>query len=115
MEEQDKFCEYLSGVSPVWCPGCGNYGILSSRVEALGEIDLATKDIALISGIGCASRLPYFVKAYGFHGIHGRTLPIAQGVKVANPELTVVRSRATETAWRSAAAICRTLRATTRT
>ncbi len=90
MEEQDKFCEYLSGVSPVWCPGCGNYGILGSLVEALGEIDLATKDIALISGIGCASRLPYFVKAYGFHGIHGRTLPIAQGVKVANPELTVI-------------------------
>lgn len=90
MEEQDSFCEYLSGVCPVWCPGCGNYGILSALVEGLGSLNIPTKELALISGIGCASRLPYFVKAYGFHGIHGRTLPIAHGVKVANPNLTVV-------------------------
>ncbi len=90
MEEQDKFCEYMSEVSPVWCPGCGNYGIMSGLVEALIELQLPTKEIALISGIGCSSRLPYFIKAYGFHGIHGRTLPIAQGVKVANPDLTVI-------------------------
>lgn len=90
MEEQDRFCAYLSGLPPVWCPGCGNYGILSALVEALGTLNLPTKEIALISGIGCASRLPYFVKAYGFHGIHGRTLSIAQGVKMANPALTVI-------------------------
>jgi 2-oxoglutarate ferredoxin oxidoreductase subunit beta len=59
-------------------------------VEAFGMLNAATKELALISGIGCASRLPYFVKAYGFHGIHGRALPIAQGVKIANPKLTVV-------------------------
>ena len=90
MEPQDKFCDYLSGVNPVWCPGCGYYGILGALVEAFGALDLPTKELALISGIGCSSRLPYFVKAYGFHGIHGRALPIAQGVKVANPGLTVV-------------------------
>ncbi len=90
MEEQDKFCDYLSGVNPVWCPGCGYYGILSALVEAFVDLNMPTKELALVSGIGCSSRLPYFVKAYGFHGIHGRALPIAQGVKVANPHLTVV-------------------------
>ena len=90
MEELDNCCEYLSGVSPVWCPGCGYYGILGALVEAFAELDLPTKELALISGIGCSSRLPYFVKAYGFHSIHGRALPISQGVKTANPNLTVV-------------------------
>ncbi len=89
-ELDDKFCEYLSGVNPVWCPGCGYYGILSALVEAFAELRLPTEQLALVSGIGCSSRLPYFVKAYGFHSIHGRALPIAQGVKTANPELTVV-------------------------
>ena len=90
MEEQDRSCEYLSGVSPVWCPGCGYYGILSALVEGLADLKLPTNELALISGIGCSSRLPYFVKAYGFHSIHGRGLPIAQGVKTAKPELTVL-------------------------
>lgn len=90
MEEQDRSCGYLSGVGPVWCPGCGYYGILSALVEAFADLNLPTKELALISGIGCSSRLPYFVKAYGFHSIHGRALPIAQGVKTANPDLTVV-------------------------
>ncbi|HXG51094.1 MAG TPA: thiamine pyrophosphate-dependent enzyme [candidate division Zixibacteria bacterium] len=87
---QDSACEYLSGVCPVWCPGCGYYGILSSLIEAFAELGVPSHELALVSGIGCASRLPYFVKAYGFHGIHGRALPIAQGVKLANPKLTVV-------------------------
>jgi 2-oxoglutarate ferredoxin oxidoreductase subunit beta len=90
MEQQDRFCDYLSGVNPVWCPGCGYYGILGALVEAFADLNLPTKELALISGIGCSSRLPYFVKAYGFHGIHGRALPIAQGVKTARPDLTVV-------------------------
>ncbi len=90
MEELDKSCEYLSGLDPVWCPGCGYYGILAALVEAFSELKFPTKELAVISGIGCSSRLPYFVKAYGFHSIHGRALPIAQGVKTANPNLTVV-------------------------
>ena len=72
MEEQDRPCEYLSGVGPVWCPGCGYYGILSALAEAFADLRLPTNELALISGIGCSSRLPYFVKAYGFHSIHGR-------------------------------------------
>src|SRR3989304_7273324 len=90
MEEQDRPCEYLSRVGPLWCPGCGYYGILSALAEAFADLRLPTNELALISGIGCSSRLPYFVKAYGFHSIHGRGLPIAQGVKTANPNLTVV-------------------------
>src|SRR3989304_3274699 len=90
MEEQDRPCEYLSRVGPLWCPGCGYYGILSALAEAFADLRLPTNELALISGIGCSSRLPYFVKAYGFHSIHGRGLPIAQGVKTANPELTVL-------------------------
>lgn len=90
MEELDKSCEYLSGVCPVWCSGCGYYGILSALVEAFADLKLPTKELTLVSGIGCSSRLPYFVKAYGFHSIHGRGLPIAQGVKTANPQLTVL-------------------------
>jgi 2-oxoglutarate ferredoxin oxidoreductase subunit beta len=90
MEELAESCSYLSGVNPVWCPGCGYYGILGALVESFAELKLPTKDLALVSGIGCSSRLPYFVKAYGFHSIHGRGLPIAQGVKTANPDLTVV-------------------------
>src|SRR3989304_3368409 len=90
MEEQDRPCEYLSGVGPVWCPGCGYYGILSALAEAFADLRLPTNELALISGIGCSSRLPYFVKAYGFYNIHCRGLPIAQGVKTAHPELTVV-------------------------
>ncbi len=90
MEELAESCSYLSGVSPVWCPGCGYYGILGALVESFSDLQLPTKDLALVSGIGCSSRLPYFVKAYGFHSIHGRGLPIAQGVKAANPSLTVV-------------------------
>jgi 2-oxoglutarate ferredoxin oxidoreductase subunit beta len=90
MEELAESCSYLSGVNPVWCPGCGYYGILGALVESFTELKLPTKDLALVSGIGCSSRLPYFVKAYGFHSIHGRGLPIAQGVKTANPDLTVV-------------------------
>lgn len=90
MEEQDRFCKYLSGLDPVWCPGCGYYGILAALVEAFADLNLPTKELALISGIGCSSRLPYFVKAYGFHSLHGRGLPIAQGVKLANPDLNVI-------------------------
>ena len=90
MEEQDRSCKYLSGLDPVWCPGCGYYGILAALVEAFADLSLPTKELALISGIGCSSRLPYFVKAYGFHSLHGRGLPIAQGVKLANPDLNVI-------------------------
>lgn len=80
----------LENVQPVWCPGCGDYGALAALYQALAELELKPENTVLVSGIGCSGRLPYFVKAFAFHGVHGRALPIAMGVKVANPELTVI-------------------------
>jgi len=88
--EAPSFQCYLGGSEPVWCPGCGDYSVLAAFIEAARLLRLPTHRLALVSGIGCSSRFPFFVKGYGFHGVHGRALPIAQGVKLANPELTVV-------------------------
>jgi len=75
---------------PVWCPGCGDYGALAALLQAMATLELDPKKTVLVSGIGCSGRLPYFVNSYAFHGVHGRALPIAMGVKAANPELTVI-------------------------
>lgn len=80
---------YKSELKPVWCPGCGDYGVLASLYQAFSRKNLDPKDLVIVAGIGCSGRLPGYVNAYGFHGVHGRTLPIATGVKVANPSLTV--------------------------
>ncbi len=88
--EQPTYQCYLGNLDPVWCPGCGDFSVLGAFIEAARRMGLTNHNLALVSGIGCSSRFPFFVKAYGFHGVHGRALPIAQGVKLANPELTVV-------------------------
>jgi 2-oxoglutarate ferredoxin oxidoreductase subunit beta len=72
-----------------WCPGCGDHAFLASLHKALAEIGANPDDIAVISGIGCSSRLPYYMNTYGMHTIHGRAAAVATGVKVANPRLTV--------------------------
>ena len=72
-----------------WCPGCGDYAVLSSLQKVMADLGVAPHQTAVISGIGCSSRLPYYISSYGFHTIHGRGAAIATGVKVANPELTV--------------------------
>ncbi|HNX87668.1 MAG TPA: 2-oxoacid:ferredoxin oxidoreductase subunit beta [Paludibacteraceae bacterium] len=72
-----------------WCPGCGDYAILNSLQKVMADMGVAPQDIAVISGIGCSSRLPYYINSYGFHTIHGRAAAIATGVKIANPKLTV--------------------------
>lgn len=72
-----------------WCPGCGDHAILNSLQKAMAELGIPPHMTAVISGIGCSSRLPYYVNAYGMHTIHGRAAAIATGVKVANPELAV--------------------------
>lgn len=82
--------EYKSGVPPVWCPGCGDYGVLASFLKAISELRIPREQLAIVSGIGCSSRFPAFVEAYGFHGTHGRALPIAAGIKLARPDLIVV-------------------------
>ena len=80
--------DYKSG-QPRWCPGCGDHGFLNSMHRAMAELGVAPHNIAVISGIGCSSRLPYYVNTYGFHTIHGRAAAVATGAKVANPELTI--------------------------
>jgi 2-oxoglutarate ferredoxin oxidoreductase subunit beta len=92
LEQQDVLLEakdYRSGVKPVWCPGCGDFGVLSATYKALTALQLKPHEVVVVSGIGCSSRIPYFMRTYGIHGVHGRPLPIATGVKMANPTLTV--------------------------
>lgn len=81
---------YKSGVKPIWCPGCGHFGILNAITKALAAAQQAPEMSAIISGIGCSSRLPAYVQSYGFHGVHGRALPVATGLKVARPDLEVI-------------------------
>ncbi|MCP4076147.1 MAG: 2-oxoacid:ferredoxin oxidoreductase subunit beta [Gammaproteobacteria bacterium] len=87
-----KAKSYKSDIKPIWCPGCGDFAVLSALTKAFAFLDLAKQDLAVISGIGCSSRLPAYFSSYGFHGIHGRALPIASGLKLARPELTVIAS-----------------------
>ncbi len=82
--------DYKSGDKPVWCPGCGDFGVLTATYKALAALQLAKHQVVVVSGIGCSSRTPYFMSTYGFHGVHGRALPIATGMKLANPELTIL-------------------------
>jgi len=72
-----------------WCPGCGDYAILSSLQRTFPELGVARENFAIISGIGCSSRFPFYMNTYGFHTIHGRAPSVATGVKVANPDLSV--------------------------
>jgi len=82
--------DYKSELKPVWCPGCGDYAVLNSVYRALADLHCAAHDTVIVSGIGCSSRLPGYVETYGFNSLHGRALPIATGVKLASPKLTVV-------------------------
>jgi 2-oxoglutarate ferredoxin oxidoreductase subunit beta len=82
--------DYKSHVKPTWCPGCGDFGVLASLYQAMARLDLDPANTVVVSGIGCSSRLPFFVKTYGFQTAHGRVLPVATGVKIANPDLTVI-------------------------
>src|SRR5437867_866265 len=82
--------DYKSGVKPTWCPGCGDFGVLNAVYNSLRAKGYAPQDVVLVSGIGCSSRLPFFSSTYGFHTVHGRTMPIATGIKVANPSLKVL-------------------------
>ena len=86
-----KYCaaDYKSDQYVRWCPGCGDHAILATLHKAMAEVGVAPHNTAVISGIGCSSRLPYYMNTYGFHTIHGRAAAIATGFKVANPEMTV--------------------------
>ncbi len=81
---------YKTDVHPVWCPGCGDFGVLTCIYRMLATKQISPEQTVIVSGIGCSSRLPAYVNAYGFHTVHGRVLPVATGVKSANPKLEVL-------------------------
>jgi 2-oxoglutarate ferredoxin oxidoreductase subunit beta len=87
-DEHHELEDYQSGV-PRWCTGCGDNAILTAVQRLCRDEDLRPEKTAFISGIGCSSRFPHYMKTYGFHGIHGRALPLAEGVKMARPDLHV--------------------------
>lgn len=78
------------GEAPRWCPGCGDLGILTAVQKLLRDNQVQPTEVVCVSGIGCSSRFPYYLKSFGFHGIHGRALPISTGVALANPQLKVL-------------------------
>jgi 2-oxoglutarate ferredoxin oxidoreductase subunit beta len=87
--QQLKAKDYKSDQEVRWCPGCGDYSIISGVQATLADIGVPKENVVMVSGIGCSSRFPYYMDTYGFHGIHGRANAIATGVKVANPDLDV--------------------------
>ena len=81
---------YKSGVKPTWCPGCGDFAVLNAVQKAVHALQLEPWNVVIVSGIGCSSNLPHFLRTYGFHGLHGRAVPVASGIKLANPDLHVI-------------------------
>lgn len=84
------FKDFRNKVKPNWCPGCGDFSVLAAMQRAFANLGLEPEDVVIVSGIGCSGRISGYINAYGFHGVHGRALPIAQGLKLANRDLTVV-------------------------
>lgn len=82
--------DYRNDIRPNWCPGCGHYGVQAAITDAVAQLDISPDNLAVISGIGCSSRIGGYFYAYGAHTTHGRALPYAQGVKLANEDLNVV-------------------------
>ncbi len=86
------FKDFRNDVKPNWCPGCGDFSVQAAIQRAAANAGLEPDQLAVISGIGCSGRISGYIKSYGFHSIHGRSLPLAQGVKMANRDLTVIAS-----------------------
>ena len=82
--------DFKSDLKPIWCPGCGDFGVVQAIYRALAAIGRPPHEIAFVSGIGCSSRIPGYTTAYGFNTVHGRAIPIAQGIKIARPDLLVL-------------------------
>ena len=82
--------DFKSDYKPVWCPGCGDYSVLTGITKALAMLELRPENVAVVSGIGCSSRIPAYTTCYGFHSVHGRSLPAGTGLKAARPDLTVL-------------------------
>ncbi|MCX7965066.1 MAG: thiamine pyrophosphate-dependent enzyme, partial [Syntrophorhabdaceae bacterium] len=78
------------GRTPAWCPGCGNYSILRALKETFVELDIKPHEFTIVSGIGQAGKLPHYLRCNTFNGLHGRTLPVATGMRLANHKMTVI-------------------------
>lgn len=86
------FKDFRNSVKPNWCPGCGDFSVQAAIQRAAANVGYEPSELAVISGIGCSGRISGYINSYGFHGIHGRALPIAQGLKMANKDLKVIAS-----------------------
>lgn len=86
---EEKKINYTTNYKPTWCPGCGDFGILAAIKNALTELKIPSNQVAIVYGIGCAGNMANLIQAYGFHSLHGRTLPVAEGIKLANKGLIV--------------------------
>ena len=82
--------DFKSEVHPDWCPGCGDFGVLTSLYQACAQLQIQPHELMVVSGIGCSSNLPGFIRSYGAHTLHGRLLPFATGCKLANQAMTVI-------------------------
>jgi 2-oxoglutarate ferredoxin oxidoreductase subunit beta len=89
MTQQLTVADFKSDLKPIWCAGCGDYGAINPFYQALVACEMEPKNTVIVSGIGCSGRFPYFCDTYGFHGVHGRALPTAAGMKSANPKLDI--------------------------
>ena len=85
-----KAKDLRSSLEPVWCKGCGDFGVLKGLTSALADLEIPPERLAIISGIGCSSRLPGYTRSYAFNSIHGRALPIASGLKLSRPDITTI-------------------------
>lgn len=81
--------DFVTNQEPRWCPGCGDYAVLTAVQRVLPELGIPRENFVWVSGIGCSSRFPYYMNTFGLHSIHGRALPIATGIRVSNPQLSV--------------------------
>ena len=91
MERTEFTLEFYEGpVEPDWCPGCGDFGVLNALKRAAVQLEMPPHEMMVVSGIGCSSNLPGFIHSYGVHSLHGRAMPVATGIKLANPDLHVI-------------------------
>ena len=90
MNDTSDQTRFNTTAKPNWCPGCGNFGIQASIKKALLALDLEPHQVVMSTGIGCSSKIPHWINVYGIHSLHGRSLPLATGLKLANHNLVVI-------------------------
>jgi 2-oxoglutarate ferredoxin oxidoreductase subunit beta len=89
-QQAHTIADYKTSESSWWCPGCGDFGVLAALQKAVMELGMAPEDVAIVAGIGCSGKIGNYINSYNIHTTHGRTMPVALGLKLANRELTVI-------------------------